>query len=54
MSYKIIVDSCTDLTEEMKQDSHYKRVSLTLQVDDTVIVDDETFNQKEFLRIVAE
>lgn len=54
MSYKIIVDSCTDLTEEMKQDSHYKLVPLTLQVDDKFIVDDETFNQKDFLRIVAE
>lgn len=54
MSYKIIVDSCTDLTEEMKQDSHYKLVPLTLQVDDKSIVDDETFDQKEFLRLVAE
>lgn len=54
MSYKIIVDSCTDLTEEMKQDSHYKSVPLTLQVDETMIIDDETFNQKEFIRLVAE
>jgi DegV family protein with EDD domain len=54
MSYKIIVDSCTDLTDEMKQDSHYKTVALTLQVDETMIVDDETFDQKEFIRLVAE
>lgn len=54
MSYKIIVDSCTDLTDKMKQDSHYKSVPLTLQVDDTFVVDDETFNQKEFIRLVAE
>lgn len=54
MSYKIIVDSCTDLTDEMKQDSHYTSVPLTLQVDDTFVVDDETFNQKEFVRLVAE
>lgn len=54
MSYKIIVDSCTDLTDIMKQDSHYKSVPLTLQVDDTFVVDDETFNQKEFIRLVAE
>ncbi|MDF2802453.1 MAG: hypothetical protein K0S61_2356 [Anaerocolumna sp.] len=54
MSYKIIVDSCTDLTDEMKQDSHYTTVPLTLQVDDTFVVDDETFNQKEFIRLVAE
>ena len=54
MAYKIIVDSCTDLTDNMKQDGHIQLVPLTLQVDDKSIIDDDTFNQKEFLRIVAE
>ena len=54
MAYKIIVDSCTDLTEKMKEDSRIQAVPLTLQVDDKTIIDDETFNQKEFLKIVAE
>ncbi len=54
MAYKIIVDSCTDLTNKMKEDSRIQAVPLTLQVDDKTIIDDETFNQKEFLKIVAE
>jgi DegV family protein with EDD domain len=52
MAYRIIIDSCTDLTEEMKQDNHLQLVPLTLQVDDTLIIDDTTFNQKEFLKLV--
>ncbi len=53
MTYKIIVDSCTDLTESMKKDRHYQLVPLTLQIDDKTIIDDDTFDQKEFLKIVA-
>ena len=54
MSYKIIIDSCGELTDEMKADGHFASAALTLYVDDHVIVDDETFDQKEFLRLVAE
>lgn len=54
MTYKIIGDSCCDLTEEQKKDSHYQLIPLTLQVDEHFIVDDETFDQKEFLKLVAE
>ena len=54
MAYKIIVDSCADLTDEMKEARHIQAVPLTLQVGDKTIIDDETFNQKEFLKIVAE
>ena len=32
MTYKIIGDSCTDLTWELKRDSHFQTVPLTLQV----------------------
>ncbi|GFI61843.1 DegV domain-containing protein [Clostridiales bacterium] len=53
MSYKIILDSCGELTEEMLQSGNYSVVPLTLQVDDTVITDDETFDQANFLRLVA-
>lgn len=52
MSYKIIGDSCLDLTEEMKRDSRFQMIPLTLQVDDTQVIDDETFNQKRFLELV--
>lgn len=53
MSYKIIGDSCLDLTEELKKDPHFQMIPLTLQVDDVQVIDDETFNQKQFLQLVA-
>lgn len=53
MSYKIIVDSCGELTREMKESGHYVTASLSIDVDDYHIVDDETFDQKEFLEKVA-
>lgn len=52
MTYKIIGDSCLDLTEELKKDPHFQMIPLTLQVGDTHIIDDETFDQKQFLELV--
>ena len=52
MTYKIIGDSCLDLTEEMKRDSRFQMVPLTLQVGSAQVVDDETFDQKKFLGLV--
>ncbi|WP_124064855.1 DegV family protein [Clostridium sp. E02] len=52
MSYKIIGDSCTDLTPELKKDPHFQIVPLTLQIGDTQIIDDDTFDQKSFLKLV--
>ncbi|WP_347475055.1 DegV family protein [Clostridium sp. AF50-3] len=49
MLYKIIGDSCMDLTEELKVDPHFQMIPLTLQIGDYKVTDDETFNQKEFL-----
>ncbi len=54
MSYKVIVDSCGELTEEMKERGLFETASLGIQVGDWHIVDDETFDQAEFLRRVAE
>lgn len=54
MSYKIIVDSCGELTAEMKASGRYETASLEIDVQGHHIVDDETFNQAEFLKIVAE
>ena len=51
--YKIIIDSCGELSEEMKENGHFANVPLTLQVDDAEIVDDMTFDQADFLRKVA-
>lgn len=52
MSYKIFGDSCLDLTEELKKDPRFEMIPLTLQVDDHMITDDETFDQKAFLAMV--
>lgn len=54
MTYKIIGDSCLDLTEELKKDVHYQIIPLTLQVGQTTVVDDETFDQKKFIRLMKE
>ncbi len=49
MAYKIIGDSCTDITEEMKQTGMVSLVPLTLSIEGEEFVDDETFDQKVFL-----
>ena len=54
MTYKIIGDSCLDLTEELKKDPHFQMIPLTLMLEDKTIIDDETFDQKEFIRMVKE
>lgn len=54
MSFKIIGDSCLDLTAELRKDPRFQIVPLTLQVDDTMIIDDDTFDQKKFLQMVAD
>ena len=53
MSYKIVVDSCCELQEQYKNDDRFQFVPLTLEVGDYKVVDDENFNQKEFLENVA-
>lgn len=53
MDYKIIVDSCGELTHRMKESGIYRTASLSMQVDGDVIVDDASFDQKDFLRRVA-
>lgn len=53
MNYKIIVDSCGELTEEMKASGLYATASLSMEVDGVTFPDDETFDQVDFLRRVA-
>ncbi|MCD7723553.1 MAG: DegV family protein [Clostridiales bacterium] len=50
MSYKIIVDSCCDLTDSMKTWGNLTVVPLTLQIGDYVIKDDIDFNQDDFIK----
>lgn len=54
MSYKIVVDSCCELPEELKKDSRFEIIPLTLIVGENYEKpDDEHFNQREFLDAVA-
>ncbi len=53
MDYFVVVDSCGELTEEMKQGGHFQTAPLTIEVGGHHIVDDETFDQADFLRRVA-
>ena len=53
MSFHIVCDSCTDLTEEDLKKGCYTLVPLTLLVDGEEIIDDETFYQAGFLAKVA-
>ena len=54
IGYKIIIDSCGELPENLQADGHYESVALELEIDEYHITDDKTFNQLEFLRKVKE
>ncbi len=54
MSYKVIIDSCGELTKEMKASEHFETASLQIDVDGYHIIDDETFDQADFLRRTKE
>ena len=49
----MIIDSCGELLDEWKKDEHFESVALTLNVDGENIIDDETFDQADFLKKVA-
>lgn len=54
MSYKIIVDSCGELTKEMQASKHFISVPLSIEVDGTHVIDDESFDQAAFLQLTAQ
>ena len=54
MEYVIVMDSCGECTARMKEDERVISAPLTLQVDDHIIIDDDAFDQADFLRKVAE
>lgn len=54
MGYKIIVDSCGELPAKLKESRHFETVSLEIFVDGYRIVDDESFDQAEFLKKMRE
>ena len=54
MSFHIVADSCCELTVDMKKRENIEIAPLTLEVGGESILDDETFDQKYFLKRVAE
>lgn len=53
MNYKIVVDSCGELTEEMKKSGCFESVPMSIELEGNTIIDDENFDQKEFLAKIA-
>lgn len=53
MSYKIVVDSCCELPKELLQSGKFERVPLGIEIGDYNLLDDESFNQADFLKRVA-
>lgn len=50
----MIVDSCGELTDDMKKSGYFETASLSMEVGGTRIIDDASFDQADFLRRVAE
>ena len=53
MKYKIVIDSCGELPFQYQNDIRFERVPLGLEVEGEVIMDDENFDQADFLKKVA-
>lgn len=49
MNYRIIGDSCMDMPEDLKNTSCFVKVPLTVQLGSKEFIDDEFFDQKDFL-----
>ena len=49
MSFKIVVDSCCDLTPSMLKDPVFVKVPLTIYSNGSTFIDDETFDQADLL-----
>ena len=54
MSYKVIIDSCGELTEAMRKSGNFETASLQIDVAGHHIIDDETFDQADFLKRIRE
>ena len=54
INYRIVVDSCGEFTEDMKENPHFAHAALHLSVDGEQFVDDETFDRLDFLAKMKE
>ena len=53
-NYKIVADSCCEFPESFRGDSRFENIPMILYVGSDTIIDDETFDQKSFLKKVAD
>ena len=49
MSFRIVVDSCCDLSSQMLKDPCFVKVPLTIRSNGSTFVDDDTFDQADLL-----
>ena len=54
MKYKIVADSCCDMSKSNGVYGSVELIPLTLYLEDKEYIDDKTFNQQEFIRHVSE
>lgn len=54
MKYKIVADSCCDISKSNSVYGSVELIPLTLYLEHKEYIDDETFNQKEFIKHVSE
>jgi DegV family protein with EDD domain len=50
MDYRVLVDSCGELTQEMKESGVFESVPLSIHLQGETLVDDESFDQLSFLK----
>ncbi len=53
MDFKVIVDSCGELSKEMRSSGCFESIPLSITVGNCHIMDDRTFDQAAFLKLVA-
>lgn len=49
MSFKIVVDSCCEMTPQMRVDECFVKVPLSISCNGSTFIDDETFDQADLL-----
>lgn len=54
MTIKIVADSCCEFPEELKREVTCVNVPLILMLGEQTVMDDESFEQKSFLKMVSE
>ncbi|SET36992.1 DegV family protein [[Clostridium] polysaccharolyticum] len=48
--YKLIGDSCTDVTDELIKETNINLVPLTIQIDEDIMVDDSSLEQSQLIQ----